>query len=352
MQEQLGVARVQASVCNLPHQDSGREVLVIIFVMAAVAYLAIGLRIFSMWLNRDVNYDDCLILVAAVASVLPFVCVGLMVKEGFGIHLWDLEDGALLKILRLLYLTESVYILVLGLIKPSIVALYIRVFGKNATFKAVALVVQLLIGMLTFIHTALTIFTCWPIQKFWDFDIKQGRCLSISQLALANSGMSCGLDLIIILLPISMLYRLHMSRSRKLILSVVFCIGGVGLVATGLRIQSLAVYGNSLDPTVDYIPLFYWTTAELAGGALCACLPAIRVLVLSTWSKVGGSISRSRKANVSTDPHLSPSGAPNFSENKVSPLTHPVNKNGSDNTIALVTSNTVGRESRTVSAIV
>lgn len=238
------------------------------------------------------------------------------------------------------------YILVLGLIKASIVSLYIRVFGNNITFKNVAMCVNLLIGMLTVILTALTVFTCWPIARFWDLDIKEGRCLDIKMLALANSGMAGGLDLIIILLPMSMLYRLKMSMRRKFTLSIVFSIGGAGVIVTGLRTRTLAIYGDSLDPTVDYIPLFHWTTAELAVAALCSCLPAIRTLVLSIWTRIRVQISYSEKAEVMAKSQLSSDGTTLSTDTTAKQLSLPDKAD-----TVVVTRDSMGTESRRVSTV-
>lgn len=186
--------------------------------------------------------------------------------------------------------------------------MYIHIFRTSKTFRNWSYLVLGLIALSTLIITPLTIFSCRPVQFFWDKNIKGGTCLDVNALAYAHSGVAIVFDIIIITMPIGMLFRLNMALRRKLLIGVMFAIGGFGVIATVLRLQTLLVFGNSLDPTFDYIPVIVWTTAELAAGIICTCLPAIRKLlekpmrrfIDSTWSN---------KRNPSGDMPQTPSAA-------------------------------------------
>lgn len=52
-----------------------------------------------------------------------------------------------------------------------------------------------------------------------------------------------------------------------------------------IRLKSLLSFGSSLDPTWDYVDAVEWTTLELAVAMICACLPAIRNLLVRLWPK-------------------------------------------------------------------
>jgi hypothetical protein len=47
-----------------------------------------------------------------------------------------------------------------------------------------------------------------------------------------------------------------------------------------IRLHTLLAFGNSIDPTWDYVPVTIWTELELASGFVCACLPAVRILLV------------------------------------------------------------------------
>ena len=201
-----------------------------------------------------------------------------MAVLGFGSHIWSLKDGALLHILRLFYVSEIVYVVVLALIKVSIVTMYLRIFWAYRPFYIACYAVLTFILLSSSIITILTIFSCQPVQYFWDRDIAGGSCLDITALAYANSGLAVLHDLIIIILPIFMLWNLQMSRKKKVFIGVMFALGGIGLIATIVRLQTLKDFGTTPDPSWNYVPVVYWTSVELAAGIIASCLPAVRTL--------------------------------------------------------------------------
>ncbi|KAM0274306.1 hypothetical protein ACHAQH_007980 [Verticillium albo-atrum] len=255
--------------------------------------------------TSGLSFEDTIITTAVLLTPVPIVCVDFMVSLGFGKHLWDLEDGHLLKILRLFYMAEVVYIIVLALTKASIISVYIHIFRSSVTFRRWSYAILSLLVLSTVIITPLTIVSCRPIQLFWNKDIKHGTCLDVNALAYAHSGLAIVFDVIIIAMPIGMLRRLDMPKRRKIQIGIMFAIGGFGLIATVLRLQSLIVFGKSLDPTVDYVPVVYWTTGELAAGIVCSCLPAIRKLLDKPIRMLVDS-SRSRRTNSSGATRLTP----------------------------------------------
>ncbi|KAH6706866.1 integral membrane protein [Verticillium dahliae] len=308
MQDTLDVARVQASVCQLPHTDRGRETLIIVFSMVAVAFTAYLLRMASKLTTHNLAVEDTVITTAVFLTPVPIVCVKYMVDLGFGKHLWDLKDGHLLKTLRLFYIAEVVYVAVLALTKASIILMYIHIFRSSITFRRWSYAVLSMLILSTIIITPLTIVSCRPVQFFWDRDIKGGTCLDINALAYAHSAIAIFFDIIIITMPIGMLWRLNMPTNRKFQIGIMFAIGGFGLIATVLRLQSLLVFGSSLDPTADYVPVVYWTTGELAAGIICSCLPAIRKLLDKSTRRLVDSVKLRSIKKTGLTP-LSPSAA-------------------------------------------
>ncbi|TEA21956.1 Satratoxin biosynthesis SC1 cluster protein 4 [Colletotrichum sidae] len=278
MQDSLDLAQLQAAQCNLPHESQTTKLLAILVTVYIMAVIAIGLRLVAKNMAKNWSTDDVLIVGAVVIAVAPFSFVILMAVKGFGTHLYDLQPGALQEILRLLYAAEIVYVFVLLFAKFSLVAFYLRIFTvprfRMAAWSLIGFLVvgQVVIGFLT-------IFSCHPIELFWDKNIHTGGCLDINQLAYANSALAILQDLIILALPIAMLPGLQMDRSKKVSVATVFLLGSVGFISTTIRLQVLAVFGNSVDPTWDYVPVVWWTVVELGVVIVCACLPMIRNLV-------------------------------------------------------------------------
>ncbi|KAF4424765.1 Satratoxin biosynthesis SC1 cluster protein 4 [Colletotrichum fructicola] len=308
MQDSLDLAKLQARQCNLPHESQTTKMLAILVTVYVTALIAIGLRLIAKSFAKIWSTDDALIVAAIVIAIAPFSLVIIMATMGFGTHLYDLQSGQLTKILQLLYAAEIVYVFVLLFAKLSLVTFYLRIFTvprfRMAAYSLIAFLVlgQVIIGFLT-------IFSCHPIELFWNKDIHTGGCLDINQLAYANSALAILQDLIILALPIAMLPGLQMNKNKKISVAVIFLLGSVGFISTIIRLQVLAVFGNSIDPTWDYVPVVWWTTIELGVVIVCACLPMIRNLVekwfpnfkLFKWSSPKPSKDSVGSSSVGTD---------------------------------------------------
>ncbi|KAK0378299.1 CFEM domain-containing protein [Colletotrichum limetticola] len=278
LMRQPDVAKLQQTQCNLPHESDTGKILAILITVYVTAVVAIVLRLLAKNMAKTWSLDDALIIAAIVIAIAPVSAILLMSSLGFGKHLYDLKPGGLLQILRLLYAAEIVYVFVLLFAKLSLVVFYLRIFTvPKFRIAAYTLIGFLIVGQV--VIGFLTIFSCHPIELFWNKDIHTGACLDVNQLAYANSALAIIQDLLILALPIAMLPGLQMNRNKKVSVAMVFLLGSVGFVSTIIRLQVLAVFGNSIDPTWDYAPVVWWTTIELGVVVVCACAPMIRNLV-------------------------------------------------------------------------
>lgn len=86
-------------------------------------------------------------------------------------------------------------------------------------------------------------------------------------------------DLIILILPLPLLYRLqrHYSWKQKSHMFIMFSFGLIVTIVCALRLNSLVAFGNSLNPTYDYLGAAVWSQVEVQVSIICACLPAARI---------------------------------------------------------------------------
>lgn len=156
--------------------------------------------------------------------------------------MWNLQSGQLkqclrycrysrphesaLKILTLqfaVFISWSTYVLVLGLIKISLVMFYLQIFISHR-FRIIAYIVLTYIALSTIGIYLVTIFSCTPVNSFWDRDIK-GRCLDINAVAYANSGSAIAQDIIILVLPLASVRKLKTNKYRKIAVGIMFAVG-------------------------------------------------------------------------------------------------------------------------------
>ena len=68
------------------------------------------------------------------------------------------------------------------------------------------------------------VLTCRPLSKAWN-PLQPGVCENTLQSLIALSSCNMALDLIIILLPMPMVWRLQMATRRKIELTIIFALG-------------------------------------------------------------------------------------------------------------------------------
>lgn len=102
-------------------------------------------------------------------------------------------------------------------------ALYKRIFSRGpmvALSNAVAAIV-LLWG---YGVCLVAVFTCIPFRKMWDPTIP-GGCINLAQFYYGLQIPNIVTDAVIIAMPMKMVANLHISKTRKTVLSGIFALG-------------------------------------------------------------------------------------------------------------------------------
>ena len=71
-----------------------------------------------------------------------------------------------------------------------------------------------------------SIFQCNPINKAWDLEVK-GTCVNILLSSCIPGAINVLCDLLTVVLPLPLIWNLHMERSRKLQLAGIFLLSGL-----------------------------------------------------------------------------------------------------------------------------
>jgi uncharacterized membrane protein len=95
------VAKVTASVCDYPHHDRSGVPITVTATVLTVTLIFIILRLASkQWVSGSLGWEDWIIACALLLSVVSTYFTVTFCKEGFGKHIWDLNDGDLSRILE------------------------------------------------------------------------------------------------------------------------------------------------------------------------------------------------------------------------------------------------------------
>ena len=119
----------------------------------------------------------------------------------------------------------SLYFTTLALIKASLLLLYYRYFGVSRPFR-IALYISAGVTVCWYLAVFFAnIFQCVPVAAFWDRNIKNKKCVNLSQLSTDAGVTNLLTDVMILCLPMPMVWTLHTNRTQKVTLTGIFLLG-------------------------------------------------------------------------------------------------------------------------------
>ncbi|KAF5632554.1 clock-controlled 8 (ccg-8) [Fusarium tjaetaba] len=166
-----------------------------------------------------------------------------------------------------------------GLEDSTILLLMARVFAVEPR---VAKGIKILIWALLVAYIPiqiLRIVNCYPIRTYWDPDVRNARCLNQRKIFFSDLSLSIVTDLVILLIPIPLTWKLRMSIGKRIKIVLLLGAGGIATALTLFRVAKAVDFLNSDDITVDYTPIGILTALEITIGFVCACLPSLNLLI-------------------------------------------------------------------------
>jgi hypothetical protein len=147
----------------------------------------------------------------------------IMYSHGLGIHADVVYPENIVPMLRWLVIGETLYAWALSWVKLSILLMYYRIFHVPY-FKYSAWVLGLLVAAWVICVTFLFVFACVPVEKLWYSHLK-GHCIDQIGTWVAHAAATILTDVLILLLPISQIWKLNLRKPAKIGLYVTFGLG-------------------------------------------------------------------------------------------------------------------------------
>lgn len=155
------------------------------------------------------------------------VCIiGLkLVDLGMGLHIQAVPPENIEKFLKVLWIVYYFFDTGTAVGKASALFFYARIFSvRNSRFKyALWLVHAMNVAWLLGILLGVT-FMCNPIRKAWDTGLP-GTCVNTGQLWTGSGVTSLAIDVIILIMPLPILWKLQLKTIRRIQISGVFICG-------------------------------------------------------------------------------------------------------------------------------
>ncbi|KAI1119778.1 hypothetical protein F5Y10DRAFT_259644 [Nemania abortiva] len=325
-------------------------VIAVLLVLATSAFI-LAAYVKSFYVKK-LYLEDYLAFAGLALYVADVYCaLGILVHHGLFVHQWDVRVKDLAGILYLVHIGSEFYAVSILLLKTAILLEWVRIFVPRGTRGSFFWTCHALLWTNVVFYTAILISanaTCKPYAKLWDKTLP-GNCSDNNEFDVATASYNFLSDLLILLLPQRMIWRLHLKAKKKIGIAVIFAIGISACTAAAYRLYASIQYLEKVDATYGVAEIALGTEAELVCGILIYYVPTLpkafkeaknpfkRLKSAFSWSKSSASTSEARFhdewRNQSDKPsypqHIEQSASysagsiPNFGEHIESDLTHP-----------------------------
>ncbi|KAK3984420.1 hypothetical protein QBC44DRAFT_375184 [Cladorrhinum sp. PSN332] len=280
-----------ATACNIPMRDNGAVLYIATTVLCSIALVSILMRLLSTptsqksWINVA---DDWYMIANAILLIGIMACTILIYHNKYGRDIWTLNKRQIKNILILLYNLEIYYTLINMLTKLSILGFYLRFF-PFIVFPGLRTAIYITIAVTTASGISFTmsiVFQCTPINFFWSrFDDLPsiGSCININAYAWTVAIFNFALDLWLLALPMPELFKLSLPLRKKIVVCLMFAVGGFVTIVSVPRIISMASFKSTINPTYDLVEVSFWGHVEASVCVILACIPRISIFFMRIY---------------------------------------------------------------------
>ncbi|KAI1331378.1 hypothetical protein F5Y16DRAFT_395264 [Xylariaceae sp. FL0255] len=271
---------MEALVSN-PSDDASSTIL---GATLATTVLAIVITFLRLWVRifklGAFGWDD---FIMAFTLILSVVGQGLVITEvayGAGHHVGDVAPKRYSYALKILFITQNIYLFAICFVKLSVGAALLRV-AVTKYWRVIILSLMAFTGVYTVASFLTIIFQCTDIRVQWDSSITYD-CFppaTLLGLSYSNTVVNILTDVAFaIAIPIPMLRDLRVNRRTRYSLWAVFGLGAFGCVAAIVKLAYLVNYGKIGDTLWDDRNITIWIVTETNTGIIAGSLPSLRLL--------------------------------------------------------------------------
>ncbi|KAL4731923.1 hypothetical protein ACLX1H_000920 [Fusarium chlamydosporum] len=252
------------------------------FVTFSAATICITLRISSRRITRvHFWWDDYFAILCYATAVVWAIVLPIWIQHGFGLHAKDVKgmsaEEANYTTKKFLFIIEHLYAFTLFFAKVSILFFYWRMF-RVANIQLWVSILMTCSILWIIVRIFLTTFHCYPVEAFWNPDIKNFVCpIKSSDFFFGTVLAHVLIDVGILVLPVVQIQKLQLPTFQKVAIIFLFMFGILVCVA-GMVIVTVSTHFNnkSDDMTYQLSTVIIWASVEVNLVTISTCLPIIR----------------------------------------------------------------------------
>ncbi|KAJ5608676.1 hypothetical protein N7528_009243 [Penicillium herquei] len=259
------------------------NLVIITAVFTFLATVAVLLRFISRRISMSVKWDDWFSL---IALILAYGCLVVTVLDatiahgGYNIEYYS--AATLEKFLKITLAENVLYAASISFSKAAVLLLYHRIFNIKKSFRIASWFVGFLIAGYFIAGECLLIFAYTPIEAQWKPWLPNSANFNIVATWYVMSSINMVVDFLILCLPQPVVWRLKMSRKKKILVSGLFCFGILICIADAMHVVCVVTQVDIDNPTATEGTTGIWENVEVNLSVIVTCLPTFPSLI-SHW---------------------------------------------------------------------
>ncbi|VUC32909.1 unnamed protein product [Clonostachys rosea] len=249
----------------------------LIVASALVLIARLNTRAFIL---KSLGVDD---LIATLAFILLVTYSSMIIRavgNGAGTHIDQVPPEQLAEFFRSLPTIQLLFFAEIAMIRFSVIAFYWRLHSDR-WYRCGLYILGLINFFMTMIVIFLFVTECKHIPDLWDSRAPNRDCMDKAderKILWAHGITGIAIDLGLLALPISLIFRVMRLSGQRMQVLLVFCVGIVALVAGVMRVAYSIMIDFTVDTTYKISLIVVWVDLEGHLGLWTACFPALQPL--------------------------------------------------------------------------
>lgn len=219
-------------------------------------------------------------ILAAMIPTTAFMIVFLVAEwcYDWNRHIWDVRPETLIPGLKIVLTTQVLFSAATTFTKLSMLILIYRIVRESSKkLPKIIIGVMVLISLESVAFIFAVMFQCGKPSTYWTLSFAhQPECISETKNLLAAGILNTIGDLVVVILPIPIIWRLQLPIQQQIIIILLFGAGILVTIASVLRTYYLYQVSSGWDKTWHASPAWISSSVELYVGIMCASLPATK----------------------------------------------------------------------------
>ncbi|OCL06346.1 hypothetical protein AOQ84DRAFT_321579 [Glonium stellatum] len=225
-------------------------------------------------LNRGVGVDD---LCCVLALLLAISYTGVVSSTGkLARHSWDIPVSFLdAPYIKKIFVMSLFYGPMLFLAKAAILLLYLRAFQPKMWLRVGVYITLAILFCSYFMTVPLVFVYCMPHNgRAWDINVLS-NCDHLETPGLVQGAINIAADVTIFILPLPIIFRLHMPTNKKIAVASMFATGLFALIASVLTMYYRTLNVRGIDPSWTGVETYICVQAEVYVAICVSCMPSL-----------------------------------------------------------------------------